>query len=283
MELVEHDAKIFREILRRKVRLALGASISVAHAAFFLRRTDSMVFNDDDAQVVKPFVKLGYPFADWVVTPRCLNEKHGPRHVTHDSYHVLSYLHPNHFTPDPAVLSELGVAPEEKIFLLRFVSLSAFHDTQAVGLSFAQKLELIEFLKSRGRVFISCEGKYPAEFQSMMYKADPIKMHSFMSFCNLVVGDSQTMTAEAAVMGVPAIRCNTFVGRISYLEELEHRYGLTFGFRPEHFENALAKIKALLEMENLKEKWQGKRAKMLAEKVDLAKWIYDFIKEKYLP
>jgi len=283
MELVEHDYKVFREIIRRKARLTIGASISVAHAAHLVPGTDSIIFNDDDAEVIKPFVKLGYPFADWIVTPECLHEDHGLHHVTHNSYHVLSYLHPNHFKADDKILNELGIDPHQRLFLLRFVSLSAFHDTHAVGLSFDNKLKLINYLKQHGRVLISCEGDYPKEFESMVFKADPLKMHSIMAYCDLVVGDSQTMTAEAAVLGVPSVRCNTFVGKISYLEDLENRYELTFGYHPEKFDEAFKKIESLLNTNNLKESWQNKRKKMLEEKEDLADWIYHFIKEKYLP
>jgi predicted glycosyltransferase len=283
IELVEHDYKVFREIVRRKARLAIGASISVAHAARLVPGTDSIVFNDDDAEVVKPFVKLGYPFADWIVTPECLQEDHGPHHVTHNSYHVLSYLHPNHFKAADNILNELGVDPNQRLFLLRFVSLSAFHDTHAVGLSFDNKIRLISYLKQHGRVLISCEGEYPREFASMIFKADPVKMHSVLAHCDLVVGDSQTMTAEAAVLGIPSVRCNTFVSKISYLDDLEKTYGLTFGYQPERFDEAFKKIESLVQSENLKGIWQGKRMKMLKDKEDLAEWIYRFIKEKYLP
>jgi len=283
IELVEHDYKVLREITRRKARLAIGASISVAHAAYLVPGTDSIVFNDDDAEVVKPFVKLGYPFADWIVTPECLQEDHGPRHVQHNSYHVLSYLHPNHFKADGNILNELGIEPGQRLFLLRFVTLSAFHDTHAVGLSFDKKLLLINYLKQFGRVLISCEGEYPQDFAPMIFKADPTKMHSVLAHCDLVVSDSQTMTAEAAVLGVPSVRCNTFVGKISYLEDLEHKYELTFGYQPERFDEAFKKIESLIYMEDLKAIWQVKRQKMLEDKEDLADWIYRFIQENYLP
>jgi hypothetical protein len=283
MELVEHDYKVLREIIRRKARLAIGASISVAHAAYVVPGTDSIVFNDDDADVVKPFVKLGYPFTDWIITPECLHEDHGPRHVTHHSYHVLSYLHPNHFKADDNILGELGINPGQRLFLLRFVSLSAFHDTHAVGLSFEEKLTMIKYFEKHGRVLISCEGEYPKEFEPLIYKADPLKMHSILAYCDLVVGDSQTMTAEAAVLGVPSVRCNSFVGKISYLEELEKKYQLTFGFKPDKFNDAFKKIQSLVCTENLKETWQKKRESMLKEKIDLAEWIYLFIKKQYLP
>ena len=43
----------------------------------------------------------------------------------------------------------------------------------------------------------------------------------------MFIGDSQTMTSEAAVLGVPSLRCNSFAGRISYINEQEFKYGLT--------------------------------------------------------
>ena len=76
-------------------------------------------------------------------------------------------------------------------------------------------------------------------------KISPEKIHHLLYFATMFVGDSQTMTSEAAVLGTPAIRCNSFVGRISYLEEEEHKYGLTFGFTPDKFDNLIIKIKEL--------------------------------------
>ena len=98
-----------------------------------------------------------------------------------------------------------------------------------------------------------------------------------MYYATMLVGDSQTMTSEAAVLGTPAIRCNTFVGRIHYLEEEEHKYDLTYGFRPEQSEAMFQKIEELLSMPNLKHEWQRRRQKMLSEKIDYAQFLTWFI------
>lgn len=50
------------------------------------------------------------------------------------------------------------------------------------------------------------------------------------------------------MLGTPSIRCNMFVGRIHYLEEEEHRYGLTYGFRPEESEGMFQRVEELLGM-----------------------------------
>ena len=88
-----------------------------------------------------------------------------------------------------------------------------------------------------------------------------------------MVCDSQTVASEAAVLGVPSVRINTFVGRISYLNELEKKYELTFGFLPNDFENALNKIKTLFNQKDLNLIFQKRRKKMLTEKIDLTAFI----------
>jgi predicted glycosyltransferase len=93
----------------------------------------------------------------------------------------------------------------------------------------------------------------------------------------MLVGDSQTMTSEAAVIGTPSIRSNSFVGRISYLEEEEHKYGLTFGFLPDQAEKMFDKISELLAIQNLKSIWRCKRSEMLKDKIDVSSFFVWFV------
>ena len=87
------------------------------------------------------------------------------------------------------------------------------------------------------------------------------------------------MTSEAAVLGTPSIRCNTFVGRIHYLEEEEHRYNLTYGFRPENSEAMFLRVNELLAMggAELKAEWANRRATLLNEKIDYTAFLTWFI------
>ena len=66
-------------------------------------------------------------------------------------------------------------------------------------------------------------------FEKYRIKINPLDMHHVMAFASLYIGDSQTMAAEAGVLGVPFVRFNDFVGRIGYLRELEDKYHLGFG------------------------------------------------------
>jgi predicted glycosyltransferase len=93
----------------------------------------------------------------------------------------------------------------------------------------------------------------------------------------MLIGDSQTMTSEAAVLGTPAVRCNTFVRRISYLEEEEFKYNLTYGFLPSDSEAMFQKLQELLSMPDLKQEWKRRRAIMLADKIDVTAFFVWFI------
>jgi predicted glycosyltransferase len=82
---------------------------------------------------------------------------------------------------------------------------------------------------------------------------------------------------ESAVLGVPSIRYNSFVEKISYLIEMELKYDLTYGFLPgRDEEKMLNKIDELLYKEGLTKEWQVKRVNMLTEKYDFNNWIIDF-------
>jgi predicted glycosyltransferase len=82
------------------------------------------------------------------------------------------------------------------------------------------------------------------------------------------------MTAEAAVLGTPAFRINDFVGRISYLRELEE-YGLAFGFRPADEASALAAVDRVLAMPDRRDVFAVRRRQMLAEKIDPVPWFVE--------
>ena len=279
IELLEHDWRVFKLARRFKSQLMLGTSVSISHVARLIGAR-SLVFNEDDAEVVRAFALLAYPLAHAIVTPSCLGEDHGARHITYDGYQELAYLHPNVFTPQRNILAKLGVEPGEPYFILRFVSLRAAHDRNATGLSLAVRRKLVQSLSNCGRVFITSETPLPQEFEPYRIQISPQDIHDAMAFAKLVVSDSQTMTAEAAVLGTPSVRCNTFVRRISYLEELEHKYGLTFGFSPQDEERMLGRVMTLATRDDLRGEWRRKRERMLADKMDLTTWMVDLV-ERY--
>ena len=273
----KYNLRLRRIVNENKIDLAIGTSITIAHVSK-ISKVKSIVFDDDDDDVQPLMTKFGHPFADLVLSPDVLkNKRRKNKTIYYSGYHELAYLHPNRFKPDAEVLQAAGLKAGEKYFVLRFNSFKAHHDIGVHGLSIENKRKLIKLLSEYGKVFITTERVIDPEFDSYKISIPPHKIHSFIAYSTMLIGDSQTMTSEAAVLGVPSIRSNSFVGRISYLEEEEHKYGLTFGFKPDDTERMFLKIKELLSMPNLKEEWQKRRERMLADKIDVTAFMVWFV------
>ena len=270
-----YDWRLLKIVRKHKIKLGIGSSINIPHLSK-LSRMKSVILDDDDDEVEPLYTKYAHPFADVILSPVGTFRK-SKKTIYVNAYHELAYLHPNRFQPDPNVLKDAGVEEGEPYFILRFNAFKAHHDIGVVGLTIDNKRRLVEYLRTRGKVFITTERDIDDEFKQYQLKVSPEKAHSLIYYATMLVGDSQTMTSEAAVLGTPAIRCNTFVGRIHYLEEEEHKYGLTYGFRPDQSEAMFQKIEELLSMPNLKQEWQIRRQKMLLEKIDYAQFLTWFI------
>lgn len=93
----------------------------------------------------------------------------------------------------------------------------------------------------------------------------------------MLISDSQSMTMEAAMLGVPSIRFSDLAGRIGVLEELENKYGLTFGIKTSEPERLFQKIHELLGIPDLRQEWQRRREKMLSDKIDVTAFFVWFI------
>jgi len=277
-ELVIRTANLFRLARSFDPDALFGTSASIGTVGRILR-IPSFVFNEDDASIVPLFAKTAYPLAHYVVTPTCLkHENHGRKHLTYSGYHELAYLHPNHFTPNPKIPRSIGLDEKKPYFVLRFVALKAHHDASAEGLSRKAIAELVKRLTVVGPVVITTEGALSPEFREFQYRLPPENLHDLLAFASLYVGDSQTVAAEAAVLGVPSIRCNSFVGKISYLKELEDRYRLTRGFLPWELDQLYTTVDTWLQnLGDVRRRTYQRRQKMLSECVDVSEWQWNLL------
>ena len=242
-----------------------------------LRHIPVININEDDAAVVPKYAKLSYPWADEILTPVvCDNGKWNEKSVKYNGYHELAYLHPSNFTPDRSIV-EKYFPTDTPFFLMRFAKLKAHHDTGIKGISTEIAQHLVDMLKPYGRVFISSERELEPQFEPYRIHIKPIDMHHVMAFADLYMGDSQTMAAEAGVLGVPFVRFNDFVGRIGYLRELEDVYQLGYGIKTNEVDRLYETVANLLKMPNRKAVFQQRRAKMLADKINFADFLTWFI------
>ncbi|MBL4625595.1 MAG: hypothetical protein JKY42_10720 [Flavobacteriales bacterium] len=105
-------------------------------------------------------------------------------------------------------------------------------------------------------------------------------MHNALHYASLFIGDSQTMTAEAAILGTPAVRFSDFVGKLSYLEQLEHEHHLCFGFDSNQENALIKKVLDLVGNPETKSSWLAKRKLMLDKTSDVRSFIVELL-DKY--
>lgn len=252
-----------------------GTSAEIAHIGRLLG-VPSIVVNEDDAEVVPLFAKTAYPFANYILAPTsCAVGRWKKKTIGYEGYHELAYLHPRLFNK---VQSPHDKFTSGRYFILRFAKLTAHHDIGKTGITAAVARRVLELLQPHGRVLITSERPLEAELEPYRIRIDPSEMHQVLAGADMLVADSQTMTAEAAVLGTPAVRFNDFVGKIGYLEELEHRYGLTIGVKTSEPDRLYAIISAWLANPSLKREWSVKRDVMLGEKIsvsDFMTWLFE--------
>ena len=281
-DMLVRDWRILRLCRKHKIDLITGSTPETAHVSWLLR-IHGVNTGEDDAAVVPAFGKVTAPFIQCLVVPIPCNTGSMERNTVHyPGYHELAYLHPNHFSADASVVRKYGIDTDKPYFIIRFAQLNAHHDAGIKGINAAIAQRLVDILKPHGRIYITSERPLEPQFEEYRIKINPLDMHHVMAFASLYIGDSQTMAAEAGVLGVPFVRFNDFVGRIGYLNELENDYELGYGIKAssEGSVGALCeRVEALVSMkaDERKAKYAAHRAKMLADKVDCAKFLTWFI------
>lgn len=264
-ELAARDTGILALHRQTPFDFGFGTSVSIGHVSR-ITRMKSIVFSEDDDNAIPLQAWISYPFSDTICVPDCLRYKRwGAKRLKHNSYHELAYLHPNHFTPDPAVPAKYGLTPG-KYAIARFCTLKANHDINAKGISTELWAEIAKLLDGLD-IIKSIEA-------DKSHRIDPWDMHHILAFAKMIVSDSQTMTVEAACLGVPAVRINTFVDHSTVIEELEKKYRLALGFHPEDGRRAVETVKELVLSETAAE-WRIRRGNLLGDKRDLNQWMID--------
>ena len=243
-----------------------------AHISTIFRKPH-LTFNDTEHPRLTDALAL--PFTDIVCTPSCFLTDFGGKHIRYDGYTELAYLHPNYFTPNPAVLDELGLTEEDTFIILRFVSWGASHDVGHSGIQ--NKVELVQKLEKYGRVLISSEGELGDRLKKYQIKVSPEKMHDLLYYASLYVGEGATMASECAVLGTHAIYTNTL--RLGYTDEEEEKYNLVYNFSDEKTmeKKAFDKALELIENDNLRRDGKRKREKLLKDKIDVTAFMVEFI------
>jgi predicted glycosyltransferase len=138
---------------------------------------------------------------------------------------------------------------------------------------------LVSELEKYSAVYISSESPLPAELEKNKLHIKPEDMHAFLSGVNLLVTDSGSMTTEAAVLGIPVVRCNSFIGHggLGIFQELENEYGLIFNFKDPVM--ALKKAIELAQIPDIRIEWEQKQKCLLKNKIDVTSFMVWFVEQ----
>lgn len=261
-----------------RIARSVKADVIISKASFYgcfiakMTGAKSVIF--PDSEVVKVTNRYVVPLATRIVTPGSFGLDYGKRHVRIGGLFEDCYLAPSVFTPDKSVLEQYGM--QQPYAVLRFVGWYANHDVKNSGFTFEQKKALIAAIEPHMKVYISSEKPLPAELQRYQLPTPANAIHSVLAYADLYLGDSQTMATEAALLGTPAIRSNSFVGPndMTNFKVLEERYGLLYNIRD--FEDVLAKVKDMAAHSH-KAEWQKKQQAYFAQVGDANEQIREVI------
>ncbi|MFM7683946.1 MAG: DUF354 domain-containing protein [Bacteroidota bacterium] len=225
IKLVRTTWKLLQITKKSKPDVLIGCLSQIAWVGF-LTRKKTLFFAEDDFAYTSIQCRITYPFVTNVLTAEEVNV--GPfskKQLKYPAYHKLAYLHPEVFQKETSILEKYQISIP--YFIVRIVSLSAHHDSNIEGVSESILDQIIEKLSLHGRVILSSEKKLDNRYQPFLLPIEVSDMHQLMSQAKGIVSDSQSMSVEACMLGIPNIRINSFKGKISVLNNLETRYNLT--------------------------------------------------------
>mgnify|MGYP002624041275 CR=1 FL=1 len=277
-ETVKMDLKVCKYLIRKRPSLMIGTYAPLFSGYLGI---PIIVCNEDDADAVPRFAKVGYPRADAILTPSFCNcGKWEFKAIKYKGYQKLAYLHPNEFTPNLDTAQKYLRNKNKPYVLMRFSRFNAHHDDGAHGMSNQLAQRIISLLSDEYDVYITSERTLDASLEKYCLHINQLDIHHLMAFASLYVGDSQSMSVEAAMLGVPCIRFNSFVGKlkVGVLEELEGKYHLIKSIHSSKPEELIETIHRILNSPSEKEMHLKRKNRMLTEKIDVTAfftWLID--------
>jgi predicted glycosyltransferase len=247
-----------------------------AVGAAALTRTPSVVFHD--SETAGRLADVLAPLTEVVCSPKGVQQDLGGNHRFYEGFHELAYLHPNRFEPDDDLLAEHGADPDEPYAVLRFVSMGAYHDVGEAGVSPDQQRRLVSALAEHGPVYVSSEDGSAVDDPAEPVPVPPEAIHHLLANASVFVGDSDTMAIEAAVLGTPSVRVDSFGDGdvLGCFDELE-RYGLVHSTTDG--DAAIDRAVEIAGNPAANEQWERRRDRLLEDKLDVSSYVLDTIRE----
>jgi predicted glycosyltransferase len=226
----------------------------------------------EDTESASGFFWIYKCFASAILTTSCFKKELGAKQIRINSYKEFAYLHKNYFHPSLKVSED---NPQKKV-IFRFVSHNVNHDKRGDGLTPGMKAALINRISGMANVYVSTEKGLTQQFPDLELQITPENMHHLMASFQLLIGESATMAAEAAVIGIPSIFFDNH-GR-GYTDELEEKYHLinNFPVSESSIENAIIRATEILNKTNYMKDHRGHK-RLLSDKIDVTAFLIWFV------
>lgn len=276
-ELPNHYATVLPAARKFDPDLIFGMGSYAAHAGA-VSRTPVVLILDSEPTSLDHY--LSRPFANTILTPHAFGKDLGAKHYRFYGFKETAYLHPDEFEPDGDIRTKLGVGGGP-FAVIRFNAFGSHHDVAEGGFTPVQRRELIDRMSEYATVLVSDEGDGISleDLPARRFNLHPALLHDALSEANLLVADTQTMVTEAALLGTPAIRSNSWVGEDDMGNFLElERNDLVCNLAA--FDDVKTRAEELLRDDDSKERWQRRRGDFLADKVNLTDLIVDVARKR---
>mgnify|MGYP006289193015 CR=1 FL=1 len=219
-EMLVRDRALWNLARRFEPDVMVGfGGMTIAHVGA-LRRISTLGFYDTDKARLQQWLTI--PFIGWQYFPKMYD---GPaskrRSGVFPGLKECSYLHPDNFKASRERAVAAGLDATRRNFLVRTVSWTSSHDFSRGGLPESRLRALIAELEQSGRVHLSSEGTLSKDLACYAVQGSATDFHHLMAHCDLVIGESATVAAEAAMLKVPSIYWTT--DRRSYTDDLARR------------------------------------------------------------
>jgi predicted glycosyltransferase len=222
-------ALTFLRVLLFRPGLTISLNSPYLIIASRILRIPSICFNDNDTDLrLHPFIKI----ATYIFTPSSYPIVFHRLHFRIPIFKEMAYL------PDP-------LRPEQRdgIFL-RVTCTDTTHHSRRDALDLPVLRSYIESFSDRFDVFLSSEKVLPEGLNGSVNEPGPEGFHEVLNRCRVFWGNSATMAAEAALLGIPSVYVSAEIS--SCLRELKDA-GLLFHFMPNQLESSLQKAEELME------------------------------------
>jgi len=254
-------ALLARQLIR--FRPALSVSLSspylILASRIFSIKTLTYIDTDFNPRIF-PFIRR----AHYVFTPAGFQHTFHHNHFRLNTMKEMAYL-----AWDKAVHEKPGVG-----CFFRITRTDSVHHSPESGLDLTRIVELINNICQKYPCILSSEVPSLPGLSGQIEKANITEVHAQLQSCRVFWGNSATMAAEAALLGVPAI----FVGaeKFSYLIELEE-YGLLHCFHPSEVDSSVEKLKALLIQQPDRGEYIRALSRFCGGKIDITSFLLWFI------